>query len=70
VPLAPVVDRLTGHSEMPIRTDPLRVLARIGRRAIAACCPALTHRSPLRKCRHYPRLRTVSIHARIYQRPI
>jgi hypothetical protein len=57
-------------SVTPIRTDPLRVLARIGRRAIAACCPARSNRSPLRKRRHYPRLRTVSIHNRSGQRPI
>ena len=66
----PVVDRLAGHSEMPIRTDPLRVLARIGRRAIAACFPARSNRSPLRMRRHYPRLRTASIHTRSGQRTI
>ena len=55
---------------MPILMDSLRVFARIGRQAIAACCPALTNRSPPRKRRHYPRLRTVSIHTRIYQCPI
>ena len=55
---------------MPTRMDHLRVFARIGWRGITGCCPALTSRSPLRKCRHYPGLRTVSIHARIYQCPI